>query len=320
LNLNRHEIPLPAEDPVGYALDWRCQIATVIAAGNQADVPPEIRNDADIQAWAHYLQRQAKRPAKSDQRYQRLAAWHAGSPIKGILEAMLLTEADYAAIGESLDIGPEDVRLYQTIFFDVRDEQGKLKAPHLLRVRFPAEGRDGGPVPPPMTVLREAALTGGRGMLDSLLQRQQAGSTKAPKPDEAIDRLVQQELLRRLLGGQMQTRDLVRLRHVGLVAQQVQAKVAERTGEDDKWRKAYMEMLQDTAPTLLAVSKSPEQMALAEEALRRRLSMEQKIRRTDIPDAGVPAAQQAVAEKLREHLQHDAAPLNAPVASRKPGG
>ena len=42
MTLNGQVILLPVEDPVGYALDWRYLIATVIAAGNQADVPPAV--------------------------------------------------------------------------------------------------------------------------------------------------------------------------------------------------------------------------------------------------------------------------------------
>lgn len=195
-------------DAILYELDWRAKVAhAVYKSGNGSRLPVALRDDNGIKTLVAVL----RGGAKLSQSCLSAMSIHRSDTMRMVLEAMLLTRADAARIAAAIGIEGETVNMYEALFFNVRDSEGKPKPTLIMRIAADLEigGEPDNPREKFQRALRKAALQGFP-LLMSLLPPD-LGSTKPDAPVSATT-LVEQELNRRLLRGELNTGALLRLR------------------------------------------------------------------------------------------------------------
>jgi hypothetical protein len=104
-----NDIITPAEDPVGFHLDWRFRVASAAER-----MLPLMGRDPDLRACYHHLH---QRP---NPQFERITRWR-GTVTGQLVEAYLVTGSAVEAIAEELGLDVQDVRLYGQVFWAVRD-------------------------------------------------------------------------------------------------------------------------------------------------------------------------------------------------------
>lgn len=201
------DIITPA-DGILHELDWRAKVArAVYEGGNGSRLPFAFRDDNGIKMLLGVL----RGAAKQSRSCLSAMSIHRSDSMRMILEAMLLTRADAVQIAAAIGIEGDAVNMYESLFFNVRDSEGKPKPAQIMRLAADLEivGEPDNPREKFQRALRKAALQGFP-LLMSLLPPD-LGSTKPDAPVSATT-LVEQELNRRLLRGELNTGALLRLR------------------------------------------------------------------------------------------------------------
>ena len=280
-------IRVPEEDPLGYEMDWRWQVAqAVVEAAGGGRIPWALVQDADARALVQHLQHRKQHPLKdgdTPRQFDRVGAWR-DSPGAALIEAFLLASDSYADAARELGIPPEDVRLYARLYVDLHDDQGKRRPAVLMRLR----GTPDVPDEPDMAArLRRVALTGGVHGLRQLLQ----AATLAAAP--TLDEMVEQELKRRLVAGELRTSDLTRLQANSIAKQRVaQEQEGDDLRETEGWAYAR-KLLALMAPHVVSQRKTAEETAASTEVIRARIESQRNVAATplltDEPDKGYQA-------------------------------
>lgn len=146
------EIRTPADYPWAYDPAWRHELAKVMLVSQEV-MPVAYHQDRSIQRQRMYL---SKANGANFERYlSTILVSGMAHPMRGValanrlfgstghgtnkdrVEALLLCpEMTYEHIGKYFDLRPEDVETYQILFFNCRDDEGKLRLPHGLMQYF----------------------------------------------------------------------------------------------------------------------------------------------------------------------------------------
>lgn len=234
MKLGGIDIITPADDAILYDLDWRSMVAQAAADNGVARLPVAVRKDGDIKALLACLKRAANMSNSC------LAATSIRrSSLRPVAEAMLLTDAGNAQIAAATGFDPEAVRFYEALFFNVRDKNGVPKPPQLMRMATDIEshGEPAGAQEKFTHALATAALRGGYPMVASLLPDQRPANGSRP-----LSRMVEAELHRRLLRGELSTSALLRMRDLDIA----EARMKHDTGQDDDdgYKAQYIKLMQ----------------------------------------------------------------------------
>jgi len=146
------EIRTPADYPWAYDPSWRHEMSKAMASSCEL-VPETYYRDRHIQRQRMYL---SKANGANFERYiSTILASGVSHPMRGVVlanrlygstghgtnkdrvEALLLCpELTYEHIGKYFDLRYDDVETYQHLFFNCRDDEGKLRLPHGLMQYF----------------------------------------------------------------------------------------------------------------------------------------------------------------------------------------
>lgn len=208
----------PDEDPAGYALDWRYQTAAALS-GN----PPVKGETADdvVAAWLKFMRQDKRLPAAERERLTRVQGWNNGA-MGVLLRALLLTETGYGEVAGRVGVKSEDVRLFERSFFDVRLPSGELRPRLLLNARF---STGDGSVSLPIRAALQAGTAGVEASFG--IGNAQGGHHDAKAASQAIRALAGQQLMTRLLGGRVETKDLVRIQQLSVMEEAAAGAVSE---------------------------------------------------------------------------------------------
>ena len=234
MKLGGIDIITPADDAILYDLDWRSMVAQAAADNGVARLPVAVRKDGDIKALLACLKRAANMSESC------LAATSIRrSSLRPVAEAMLLTDAGNAQIAAATGFDPEAVRFYEALFFNVRDKNGVPKPSQLMRMATDIESHDepAGAQEKFTHALATAALRGGYPMVASLLPDPHPANGSRP-----LSRMVEAELHRRLLRGELSTSALLRMRDLDIA----EARMKHDTGQDDDdgYKAQYIKLMQ----------------------------------------------------------------------------
>lgn len=261
-----NDIITPADDPVGFHLDWRHRVATAASR-----VIPCMGRDPDLKACFQHLHH---RPNPS---FDRITLWHSTATGR-LLEAYLVTGSPVEAIAVELGLTQEDVRLYCAIFWAVRDQDRPIQGV-LARLRADLRGKD-----EHEDDLLRLALLGLDGLRGAL------GMGTAP-----LDKLVDQELTRRVMSGKMRTSDLVRLQSNAVMGRRLELE-SQDPGAPMRESLEFMQHLMSAfAPRMKPVEQTPEEIEASNMAIRARLDS-QKLA------TGIGITQDAGGEKRLDSL------------------
>lgn len=234
MKLGGIDIITPADDAILYDLDWRSMVAQAAADNGVARLPVAVRKDGDIKALLACLKRATNMSESC------LAATSIRrSSLRPVAEAMLLTDAGNAQIAAATGFEPEAVRFYEALFFNVRDKNGVPKPSQLMRMATDIESHDepAGAQEKFRHALATAALRGGYPMVASLLPDQRPANGSRP-----LSRMVEAELYRRMLRGELSTNALLRMRDLDIA----EARMKHDTGQDDDdgYKAQYIKLMQ----------------------------------------------------------------------------
>lgn len=262
MTVNGIEITTPADDPMGFALDWRYRVA-----GAAERMLPQMGRDPDLKACYQHLH---QRPIPA---FERIVGWH-GTMTGQLVEAYLVTGSPVEAIAVELGLAAPDVRLYGQIFWAVRDTLDRPLQGVLLRLRaaLPREPKED-------DRLMRAALLGG---LEGL--RGQLGTSK---PGSDLSAIVEQELTRRAMGGELRTGDLIRLRGHELMLKKMEIDSRDERVQDQSATQLLFEMLEKMAPRMKPIHQTDEKIIATNAAILGRLESQSLATGIGIPrDAG----------------------------------
>lgn len=136
----------PIDNPCQYDPDWRAAVASAVFENPGATFQPEYqryRNDPYVRMQVQYLRTRDSRRLSQAMFPVRVAnLWSMGSNVSDArfrIEPLLLTAVDYDVI--ALDItgdgaDREAIRAYERIFFNIRDNDGRLSRSCQLRQYF----------------------------------------------------------------------------------------------------------------------------------------------------------------------------------------
>ncbi len=246
MTVNGIEITTPADDPIGFTMDWRYRVA-----GAAERVLPLMGRDPDLRACYQHLH---QRPIPA---FERIVGWH-GTMTGQLVEAYWVTGSPVEAIAVELGLDAQDVRLYGQIFWAVRDTLDRPLQGVLLRLRASLSRE-----PHDDDRLIRAALLGG---LEGL--RGQLGASKLGSDLSAI---VEQELTRRAMGGELRTGDLIRLRGHDILLKKMEIDSRDERVQDQTATQFLFEMLEKLAPRMKTVHQNAEQVTATNAAIQGRL-------------------------------------------------
>ena len=209
MKIGEIHIVAPLDDKVGYDLDWRAQIVDAVVASN-VKMPRLYNNDFAMNALLACL----KGAHKQDPGCQAAMAVRASPTMSRVVEAFLLTRASTLQISNDTGLSNSNISLYEKLYFNVRNRYGDPLQPQLIRLSFELETADEPATPAEKLerMLRKAALDGDIQLLRRCIpQRRAAISTGS-----FAATLVQRELARRLLRGELSTGSLIKLRELEL--------------------------------------------------------------------------------------------------------
>ena len=150
--IGNHEIRTPADYPWAYDPWWRHELSKA-RLESSCQLPSDYVFDDYMKRQRMYLMRAntegfdryvsailvsgIKHPMRSIVLANRLYTSTGLGHNKDRVEAMLLCpELTYAHICKYFDLAPEDIEFYQQLFFNCRDDEGKLKLPNGLMQYF----------------------------------------------------------------------------------------------------------------------------------------------------------------------------------------
>lgn len=246
--INNETITTPLDDPVGYHLDWRSRVAKSCYK-DLTKLPAALQRDQDIRAYVAHLRLRDRQPVGVNgvKPLDRLLGWRT-SPLGRLLEASLLTQATLGEIGTSSGVDEADVRQYGRLWYAVRDDNEKPISSVLRRLR--AELRSGNGV---FDTLKRTALMAGTPGLENLLD----GS----KSDD-LGALVDVELKRRLVAGELRNNDLISLQRNQFIRERLPIDSKPVDADMRAMAASMMALLSASAPHLVMVEKTEAEHAV----------------------------------------------------------
>lgn len=204
MKIGEREIITPREDRYAYDLDWRAQIVDAIAAGGK--LPEKAVLDVHMKDLLSCMDG----TPKPDIGCKSAMSVKASPMMSSIVEAYLLTRASNSQIYYETGIPDGAVYLFELLYYNVRTRFGDPLHSQVLRVALELEAgkQTTSSAEQFDRTLKKAAVDGDIQLLRSILPRRRSELSRG----SFAGTLVQRELNRRLLRGELSTSALIRLR------------------------------------------------------------------------------------------------------------
>lgn len=225
MTIGEHEIRTPYDNKTGYDLDWRARIVEAVAASNMK-MPKAHKNDLAMNALLACL----KGARKQDPGCRGAMAIRSSPTMSRVVEAYLLTRASTSQISSDTGFSNGGIALYEQLYFNVRNRYGDPLQPQLIRLAFELEStaEPATPAEKLERMLRKAALDGDIQLLRRCIPHRRA----AISTGSFAATLVQRELTRRLLRGELSTGSLIKLRELEIAEDRMNLSL-NKSGEPD---------------------------------------------------------------------------------------
>jgi len=290
MQIGNQIIIIPSENPIGYALDWCSRIACALITF-RLKCPEELASDQFLKACRRYLQLVTHniKPVNKEEydRIRCVLGWQYDdkSEFRRILEALLLTAAPFEAIAADIGINMNDVRMYERLCFNVRDDNGRMTLGDVQKLMIAKQD---------LADLQGWKLLAIRSyeMLCNLvgIQTPHWKDTPEIKIHEQILQTSRFQLYRNLILNKCQPKDLAVIESNDIKLKQLLV----QTKQPDEEKKEFVDpfglkLLKMMTPKMIVTTLTPEEMEKQNEALNSKLQTEAKINSTPIVDHGVKA-------------------------------
>lgn len=322
MNVGNTVVITPYDTPVDYQPDWRHCIATAMSDMlTVADLPEE---DTDI-IIKHMRFMKCNRPDGSNKKqpaeykdHKIVFEWYADdgatNSIKHYLEALLLTDRSYKEIAADLSVKWQQVRLYEQLFYNIRDEDGNDTQAKILKLRFAGRENQTGNLARYTDWKKAAASLGyhvllaawGYHILDDDVQLQIQRLLVAGTRGLSAMRIVRGEINNFDINGLTKNYvDTLRLEHEKEQANQERNKLS--GGSNSPLKSAWYMLLQDLGPRMVVPAATEAEMRLKQVGLRNKLQAQQNIDNVQLEDKG-PQAIQEFSATVRKQLTEGTPP------------
>ena len=325
--MNDQTILTPYDDDGNYHPDWRRRIGLIAASAPRGVIPVFLLNDDYIRKYTHFMRCNASQfkenqsksrvvfipdPARRD--LQMVQNWWdaSGSPFRYYIETMLLLDVDMEFIASTLGTTLERIKWYEKLFFNIRDNKGKVKSSRALRMRFAVNSEQDG-VPKSehdeFTEWRVTAVEYGV----SGLAKYWHWKIVDTHPLDSYDTMAEASealLISRIAKGQISNRDLNELQSNFIARKRLELdrdlagkspeQLAEKSGA--YLNSVEMKFLQLLAPEMHSTADSDEELNLKKAAIERKLSVQKAIEDTRIIDKGPSLAVASLSEALKSQV------------------
>ena len=294
MNIAGKTVITPADNPIGYPLDWRHQLAQAGLALAANGVRPQIQ-DADARSLFLHLQRRQKYPLKTGEKptvLDNVLGWKE-SPASALVEAFLLASDTCQDAAAELGLPDKEIQMYGRLYFDVRDDQGVRRPGVLMRLLAELDAEDDDPA----MRLRRIALTSGIHGLRRVLR------AAVPAKETSLDQLVEAELTRRLHAGELRTGDLVRLQANAIARQRIAVETEDE--RDPAWMRSVQlvtSIMALTKPIIVQPNRDPEHLDATTQAIQGRIEAQRDVGATSVlddPEKGIAALNQLMGRQFR---------------------
>lgn len=281
MRVGETEIRTPDEDRIGFDLNWRWRMANALADLESAGARAPIATDPDVRKLVrHLMLRRKSNPnvAVKLDAFDRVIAWH-GTQTGALVESFLIGAVTCEEAALELGIAVADIRLYSCLFFDLRDDEGLRRPAIIMRISADLQTME---APDIAALLRKVALTSGiHGLRRFLNTGQQHRATEEP----TLDELVEAELKRRLVAGELRTSDLTRLQANQIARQRLISETAAGKGPQlVESLKVVQYVLGLTAPTIVHPDRNQDRAEAADKEIQARFAAQKKIGATALTD------------------------------------
>lgn len=316
--LDTINVRTPYDDPLQYEPDWRYQIAKAWAANPYLLLPPELENDVYILNLKNYLIQ--SNLAENDffvdpnlKSFRILLSWYSNtqdqSP-KNYIEALLLTNADYKIISEDMSGGkiiPDVFKLYEKLFFNVRDDNGDLTRSCYLRsyMAMPNAAIVTQITPEPILWRVVATQFGYFGLVRLWRWRDFHGQIEdAGILIRDLFNMAQAIIMRRLLKNEINNFDLntVFSNYINYeTAKQQELLIKEK---DASLETLLLQLLGQLKPKMLTAAKTADEIFLTNKALQSRIESQKMIQSQAINDRGTALSINKLNNIINQHLNN----------------
>lgn len=269
------EIRTPDEDEMGYELNWRWRMANALADMTNVGGQPQSVQDPDVRKLVRHL---TQAPHRKLDAVTRVLRWN-GTGTGALVEAFLIAAETCEEAAAELGVDVRDVILYSCLFFDIRDDSGALRQTVMLRLKSELLGAE---INDAAARLRNVALTGGIfGLRRFLCVEQQHAAAGEP----SLDDMVEAELKRRLVAGDMRTGDLTRLQANAIARERLRREADGGRGPQlVESLKVVKFVLGLTAPQMVQPDSDHNRERATSQAIQERFRVQKNVSATDIVD------------------------------------
>ena len=298
MNIGNIAVITPYDTPVDYQPDWRHCVSTAMA--DLIGIADLDTDDADIIIRHMRFMKcnrldndRSKLPA--DYKDHRITFdWYnddgIANSIKHYLEALLLTSKSYKEIATDLGVTWQQVRLYEQLFYNIRDDNGEDTKAKILKLRFANSRNNQADGFGRYVDWKRAAVSLGYNILLAIW-----GWETSEENDLAIQRILvsgtRGTTAMRIIRGEINNFDInglisnyndrIRIAHEHQEAEDLN-KLS--TGAGSPLKSAWYVLLQDLSPKMVASVTTNEEMSLNSAGLRNKLQAQHNIDKVEVED------------------------------------
>ena len=315
-------ITLPHEGTGDYDSNWRHKLVTVIRdepnAINECNTALKDKYIADYIGFLRCATRFGMPVNPRYRPYHAAHTWYGSDDINAPrfrIEPLLLTGASYDVIAADLgdNVDPEAVKLYEKLYFNVREDNGDLKKGCFLRSKIAMDARVKlGPETPVTTVWKMAGFTFGYAGLVTLWGWEKYANGIEEESQSFFNevwRMSQVNMMNAVLRSQISSFDLNNLMGNYIQYKRMQHDTgAEESGSTELLRTTFG-ILQHTAPRVLgaAIATDEEIQAMTNKEIEARLEAQKQVARTKLSPSGegMSAINNLIQKQVSEGLQEE---------------
>ena len=292
----------PIDDPCAYEPSWRHMLAQAISSreGYMTEIEPVYRslcNDLWVKRYRKMLWRQRQGMALTeDQSYAKMArSWFDNPSPAGVrfrLEPLLLTGATMDTIMLDISGGTVPTAVftwYEKLFFNIRDEEGRLSKSIQLRNSFAQPNGDDLGDASPQEIWKAIACHMGYDVLMHTWLWKDAHGLAEKGSDFLLDetwRAAQSRLFQSVFADRVGHKSLsdILSAYTSQFKMLREQKLTSNGGDDTT--KALMAVLYQTSPKMVAVSRDVDAMSAKTKEIQSRITAQLAIDKQQIEDKG----------------------------------
>lgn len=306
----------PYDNPIDYEPDWRHNVAKVIAEESKGVRIPRDSTDIIVD-HARFLSFNKlgyeidipKKYIDNKIVFNLYADDMDANYYKHYIESLLLTDVTYKHIGDLLGLSARQVRLYENLFYNVRNEDGSDKGAKLLKQKFVGFRLSGTSDSDKYLGWKVAASTLGYAALMALWNM--AGDCDRAELQNAKLAGVDRVSMTRIMSGEISNFDINGIfknynDSVKIANDKELADKSPEGKEKSAVNSAWYRLLMDLGPRMVDLDDNPEVLEEQQKALEAKFKVQKDIEETKVEDKGNKAINEfntAMQNRLKEEVK-----------------